>query len=88
MHILRFYFVWRKCHHIVDHFDIYRMTGITVPMEQLFMEYNTHHNVLFGQESNNYVFRPMGAAHAVGDMVTLDILTGPYVNETVQSFYK
>ena len=52
------------------------------------MEYNAQHNVLFGQESNNYITRPVGAAHDIGDLVKLDIITGPYVNESIQSFYK
>ena len=65
-----------------------RNSGVVVPMEQLFMEYNARHNVMFGTESNNYVMRPMGEAHTVGDMVKLDVITGPYVKETVQSFYK
>ncbi|XP_038045982.1 epididymis-specific alpha-mannosidase-like isoform X2 [Patiria miniata] len=65
-----------------------KQTNKTVSMEQIFMEYNSHHNVLYGQTSNLYVFRPWSnGPQNAGDSAKLDIVTGPYVNETRQSIF-
>ncbi|XP_022080688.1 epididymis-specific alpha-mannosidase-like isoform X2 [Acanthaster planci] len=65
-----------------------KKNGKTIPMEQVFMEYYSHYNAMFGQTSNLYVFRPWGAGpHTAGESAKLDIVTGPYVNETRQSIF-
>ncbi|XP_041468534.1 epididymis-specific alpha-mannosidase-like [Lytechinus variegatus] len=53
-----------------------------------FLEYHVFHDVLYGQTSNNYVFRPYGPASGISSVKTkLDISKGHLINETTQHFY-
>ncbi|XP_011673874.2 epididymis-specific alpha-mannosidase [Strongylocentrotus purpuratus] len=65
-----------------------KQNGKTTTMSAGFLEYHVFHDVLYGQTSNNYVFRPYGPATVIGSVRTqLNVSTGVLVNETTQHFY-
>ncbi|XP_071493889.1 epididymis-specific alpha-mannosidase-like [Diadema antillarum] len=65
-----------------------KRSGVETSISARFMEYSVYHNVLYGQPSNNYIFRPYGSAQDIHSYRTnLTVVTGDVVNETRQEFY-
>nr|XP_054759274.1 epididymis-specific alpha-mannosidase-like [Lytechinus pictus] len=65
-----------------------KQNGKITKMSAGFLEYHVFHDVLYGQTSNNYIFRPYGPASGISSIRTkLDMSTGHLINETTQHFY-